>query len=343
MTTMTAYRMIDWQQPGFMEVPVPTPAPDEVRVKVAGVGLCHSDILFLDAAPGRFPYSLPYTLGHEIAGWVDQVGAAVTGLEPGDAVVVSSHSACGICRYCVAGYDNYCTMWSTGLGAGRDGGLATYVVAQRRAIVGPTTLDPRHAGPLADAGYTSFHAVRRVLPKLRPDSTVLVIGAGGLGGYAIQFLEQLSAATVVVVDIAGHRLDLASTYGADVVIEADEHVDERVRAAIGPGGADGVLDFVGADETMKLALASAATLGTVALVGAAGGSAVVSWESVRREVDVFIPQGGTMSDLAAVVRLAEQGRLRMVDELFAFADVPAAYERLRHNELQGRAVVLPNG
>ena len=343
MATMTAYRMIDWHRAEFTDVPVPTPGPGEVRVRVASVGLCHSDILFLDAEPDRFGYTLPFTLGHEIAGWVDEVGAGVAGLAEGDAVVVSSHLSCGACRYCRSGYDNYCTRSTWGLGFGRDGGLANYVLTHRRSIIGPTTLDPRRAGPLADAGYTSYHAVRRILPKLRPGTTALVIGVGGLGGYAVQYLAQLSPAKIVVVDVAPHRLELARSYGAHVAIEVDEHLDERVRAAVGEGGADGVFDFVGADATMKLALASAATLGSVALVGAAGGTAGVSWESVRREVDVFIPQGGTMSDLADVVALAEQGRLQMVDEVFAFADLPAAYERLRRGDLRGRAVVLPNG
>ena len=311
MATMTAYRMIDWHRAAFADVAVPIPGPGEVRVRVASVGLCHSDILFLDAEPDRFGYTLPFTLGHEIAGWVDEVGAGVSGLADGDAVVVSSHFACGACRYCRAGYDNYCTRSTWGLGFGRDGGLANYVLTHRRSIVGPTTLDPRHAGPLADAGYTSYHAVRRILPKLRPGTTALVIGVGGLGGYAVQYLKQLSTAKIVVVDVASHRLELATSYGADA--------------------------------TLKLALASAATLGSVALVGAAGGTAAVSWESVRREVDVFIPQGGTMSDLADVVALAEQGRLQMVDEVFSFAEVPTAYERLRRGDLRGRAVVLPNG
>ena len=95
MATMSAYRMVDWHRPEFMDVPVPTPGPSEVRVRVAGVGLCHSDLLFLDAEPGRFAYTLPFTLSHEIAGWVDAIGAGVTGLREGDAVVVSSHFACG--------------------------------------------------------------------------------------------------------------------------------------------------------------------------------------------------------------------------------------------------------
>ena len=111
MATMTAYRMIEWKQHGYVEVPVPAPGPGEVRVRVAGVGLCHSDILFLDAEPGRFPNSPPYTLGHEIAGWVDEVGPGVTGLSAGDAVVASSHLGCGLCSFCRRGYDNYCTAY----------------------------------------------------------------------------------------------------------------------------------------------------------------------------------------------------------------------------------------
>jgi alcohol dehydrogenase, propanol-preferring len=343
MASMTAYRMVDWQRAEFDELPVPTPGPGEVRVEVAGVGLCHSDILFLDAEPGRFPYELPYTLGHEIAGWVDELGTGVAGLAPGDAVVACSHLACGLCTFCRRGHDNYCTLSAAGLGFGRDGGLANYVIVDRRALVGPTTLDPRHAGPLADAGYTSYHAVRRVLPKLVPGSTALVIGTGGLGSYAIQFIKQLSAAKVVAVDVAAHRLEVAASCGADVTIAADDAVAERVREAVGSDGAEGVFDFVGADATMALALSNAATMGTAALVGAAGGTAQVSWQTVRREVDVFIPQGGTMSDLAEVVALAEQGRLRFFDETFSFGDVPDAYRRLRSGDLRGRAVVLPNG
>jgi propanol-preferring alcohol dehydrogenase len=247
-----------------------------------------------------------------------------------------------VCSYCRRGADNYCTATHASLGFGHDGGLAPFVLVDRRAIVGPTTVDVRHAGPLADAGYTSYHAVKKVLPKLVPGSTVLVIGVGGLGGYAVQYLRMFTAARIVAVDVAAHRLELARGFGADVVIQADGAVADHVRDEIGAGGAEGVFDFVGSDDTMALALASTATMGTAALIGAAGGTARVSWESVRREVDVFIPQGGNMSDLAEVVRLAEQGRLQLVDETFAFDEIPAAYERLRAGDLRGRAVVLPN-
>ena len=168
-------------------------------VEVAGVGLCHSDLLFLDAPAGVFRYELPFTLGHEIAGRVAQAPAG-SGLAEGDAVVVSAHYRCSNCEFCIRGDDNYCSSGGAGLGFGRDGGLAPYVTARRDSVVGPTSLDPVYAGPLADAGCTSYHAVRRVLGRLTPGADALVIGVGGLGGYAVRYLKLLSTARVIAVD-----------------------------------------------------------------------------------------------------------------------------------------------
>jgi propanol-preferring alcohol dehydrogenase len=340
---MTAYRLTHYEAPPeFVEVPVPEPGPGEVLVKVGGVGLCHSDLLFLDAPEGAFPYTLPFTLGHEIGGWVERPGPGVTGVSPGDGVVLSSHLACGHCSYCRRGYDNYCTAHGLGLGFGRDGGLAQFVVAQRRSLVRLDGLDPRHAGPLADAGYTSYHAVKKLLPKLVPGSTAVVIGVGGLGGYAVQYLRLLTAARVIAVDVAQHRLDAIAGLGAETVL-SDASVTARLVEMTGGSGAEGVFDFVGSDATVRTALTLSRPLGSVAIVGAGGGTAPVSWPTVARECEVFIPQGGTVADLQEVVALAEQGTLRMLDELFAFADTPEAYSRLRANQLRGRAVVTPNG
>jgi alcohol dehydrogenase, propanol-preferring len=343
MATMTAYQLTGWQKPAeFVELPVPRPGPGEVLVKVAGVGLCHSDLLFLDVPEGFFDYQLPFTLGHEIAGWVDQLGEGIDDLAVGDGVVVKSRVSCGHCTNCLIGFDNYCMNHQTGLGAGENGGLAAFVVAQRRCLVPLGTLDPRQAGPLADAGCTSYHVVKKAAPRLVPGSTAVVIGAGGLGGYAIQYLRLMTTARVIVVDVAPHRLDLARDMGVAETLLASDSAAESLRQLTDGEGAQAVFDFVGSDDSMALAFGTARTLGSVAVVGAAMGSAPISWASIPRECEVFIPQGGTTQDLHEVVALAERGDLRLENELFAFDQLPLAYERLRAGDLRGRAVVTPN-
>src|SRR3954466_14912376 len=163
---MRAYRLLDWQQPGFDDLPVPEPGADEVLVRVGGVGLCHSDVLFLNSPAGVLPYDVPFTLGHEIAGWVDGLGRGVDGRSDGEAVAVACMSPCWQCRWCLRGADNYCVESWRGRGFGRDGGLAAYVVCDQREVVALGDLDPRDVAPLTDAGATSYHAVQRVRPKL---------------------------------------------------------------------------------------------------------------------------------------------------------------------------------
>jgi propanol-preferring alcohol dehydrogenase len=338
--TMRAYRLRDWQDPGFDDVAAPEPGPGQVRVRVAGVGLCHSDVLFLDMPAGILPYSVPFTLGHEIAGWVDAVGPGVEDLEADAAVAVACMSTCGRCRWCRRGADNYCVDSWHGRGFGLDGGLASHIVVARRDLVSLGGLDPVKAAPLTDAGATSYHAVRRVLAKLRPDSTAVVIGVGGLGGYAVQWLRILSPARIIAVDSREERLPVARDLGAHDVLLAGEGLSKRLREAVGNDGADAVLDFVGSDQTMNAAIRNAATMGSVAIVGQGFGTAQIRFGQLAHDCDVFIPQGAPIAGLADVIALAASGDVVIETEQFAFADTPAAYERLKAGTLNGRAVVL---
>jgi len=336
---MRAYRLNHWQQPGFADVDEPAPAPGQVRVRVAGVGLCHSDLLFLEAAAGLLPYEVPFTLGHEIAGWVDVVGDGVAGPAAGTPVAVACMSPCWNCRWCRRGADNYCVENWRGRGFGRDGGLADYVVVGARELVPLGDLDPVAAAPLTDAGATSYHAVRRVQPKLHPDSTAVVIGVGGLGGFAVQWLRRLTPARVVAVEARPERADAARRLGAAEVVEAGEKLSKRLSEAVGADGADAVLDFVGIDATMRAALRVAAPTGSVAIVGQGFGSAEFRWGATAHDVDLFIPQGATIAELREVVDLAQGGRVEIDSELFGFDETPQAYQRLKAGTLDGRAVV----
>src|SRR5690554_134408 len=233
---MTAYRLLEWGRPAeFVSVDVPTPGPGQVLLKMAAAGLCGSDLHLLDAPPGFFPFDPPFTLGHENAGWVVALGPGATRFAEGDAALASSTSSCGYCEPCLGGWDNYCLdsvnmssrmMTMRVRGIGFDGGLAEYVVAPERELVALRNLDPAIAAPLADAGATSYHAVQTALPVLRPGSTAVVIGAGGLGSYAVQYLRLLSPAKVIAVDLSRQRLDYARELGAHGTVLAGDGAEE---------------------------------------------------------------------------------------------------------------------
>jgi propanol-preferring alcohol dehydrogenase len=218
--TMPAYRINDWlEQPRLMETAVPEPGEGEVLVAVTANGLCHSD-LTMSQIPGDIGaligWRVPFTLGHEIAGTIAAHGPGAYDAPPvGTGVALVSPTSCGRCSYCLAGKDSACPNGLAGRGYGRDGGLASYVVAPVRALIPLGGLDPVAAAPLTDAGATSYHAVRRALPALEPGSTAVVLGAGGLGGFAIQHLKACSPAQVIAVDVSPARLATARELGAE--------------------------------------------------------------------------------------------------------------------------------
>jgi propanol-preferring alcohol dehydrogenase len=338
--TMPAYRVVAWQQqPQLVDAPVPEPAAGEVLIRVAGNGLCHSDAMMSqlpESVGDLLGWRVPFTLGHEIAGHVAAVGEGVAGLALGDAVALVSPTSCGACRYCRRGQDSACLSGGAGRGYGRDGGLTHYVVAPAgRGIVSLGELDPVAAAPLTDAGATSYHAVRRVLPRLLPGSTAVVIGAGGLGSFAVQLLRALSPAEVVAVDTNPARLAFAAELGAQAVLSS---VTELT-----PTSADAVLDFVGVDETIAFGVAAVRPFGAFGVVGAAGGTFRRPWYGgLPRDGEVFGFQGSTIADLEDVVALAATGQIRSEVDVFRLSQVADAYEMLERGELRGRAVVVPD-
>jgi propanol-preferring alcohol dehydrogenase len=228
--------------------------------------------------------------------------------------------------------DNDCPHGLAGRGYGRDGGLAEYVVAGQHAVLPLGGLDPRHAGPLTDAGATAYHAVRRALPRIVPGGTVVVLGAGGLGAFAVQFLRVLSAARVVAVDTDPARLAYAESVGAHEVLPG---LDRTTR------GADAVLDFVGTDATIAAGIAAVRAGGAYGLIGSAGGRLDRPWFGVLpRDGEVFTFQGSTIADAQEVIALAGAGLIRNQVEEFGFEKVAEAYGRLAAGTLTGRAVVL---
>jgi propanol-preferring alcohol dehydrogenase len=224
---MKAFRFNQWKQTAQLEdIPVPEPGPGEALIRIGGAGACHSDLHVMhewgpDFMPVFKHWELPFTLGHENAGWIE--GGDTAGMEINAPVVISPTWSCGRCQPCRTGATNYCDYpdpAGTG-GLGRNGGMAEYMVVPSNTMVALDTLDPAIAAPLTDAGLTSYHAVKQCLPLLLPDTTVVVIGVGGLGHLAVEFLSVLSGARIIAVDREEKSLQMARDKGADLCLPSD--------------------------------------------------------------------------------------------------------------------------
>jgi propanol-preferring alcohol dehydrogenase len=339
-----AVRLVRWQaEPEVLEVEPPQPAPGGVVVKVEGAGLCHSDLHLMEWPEGTLPWSLPFTLGHETAGTVAALGAGVTVFTEGDRVLVYGPWGCGACPHCARGEENLCQERQLGgCGLGIDGGLAEYVaVPSPRLLVPIGDLDPVQAAPLTDAALTSYHAIKRELPRLVPGSTVVVIGVGGLGHMAVQLLRELTPSRVVAVDPRASARQLALDAGAAAALDSAGLEPGDVRAESGSGAAL-VLDFVGSDETLRLAASVVAVGGHVSMVGLAGGKLPTGAGSpLPIEWTAGKPSWGTLPELHEVVALAHAGGLEVEVERLSLDEAVEGYRRLRSGEVVGRAVVVP--
>jgi alcohol dehydrogenase, propanol-preferring len=351
MTGMQALRLTDWHRDATLqEVDRPTPGPGEVVIQVGGAGACHSDLhLMHDFSAGQVPWSPPFTLGHEHAGWVHELGEGVAGLNPGDPVAVVGAWGCGRCARCRAGRETYCEDPTSapvpggGGGLGLDGGMAEYLLVPdpRFLVPLPEGLSPAMAAPLTDAALTPYHAVRRSLAKLTPGCTAVVIGAGGLGHMAVQILSAITAARVIVVDPKPEALQLAKTSGADLVLAPGEDVVDQIRGATQSHGADVVLDFVGSDSSLVTAAACVRQLGDLTIVGIAGGTLPVSFFALPYECSVQTTYWGNRSELIEVLDLAARGRLQADLTTFPLEEAAAVYGRLAAQDITGRAVITP--
>lgn len=345
---MKALQITAWHSaPELREVAEPVPGAGEVVIRVAAAGACHSDLHILKDFDGeKTGWTLPFTLGHENTGWVHATGAGVRGIEHGQPVAVYGAWGCGQCRTCQLGMDNYCAYAlgrrPRGGGLGRDGGLAEFMlVPDSRFLVPLGDLDPVAAAPLTDAGLTPYHAVKRSLPLLVPGSTTVVIGIGGLGHLAVQVLRAVCATRIVAVDTRPDALSLAQRSGAHHSLAAGDNAAAEIRELSTARGADLVLDFVGSESTLQLAVAVARPLSHITLVGLAGGRYPFGFNTVPYEANLATTYWGSRPDLVELLDLARGGHLDTKIQRFALTDAPSMYELLAAGGITGRAVVVP--
>lgn len=342
---MRAVRFVEVGRPAeIVDVPKPVPGPGEVLIRVAGAGVCHSDLHVLDHGIG---IEGPFTLGHENAGWIEALGSGVRGWQEGDAVAVYGPWGCGSCHTCQTSAENYCERHASiptyGGGLGSDGGMAEYmIVPSARLLVPLGDLDPITTAPLSDAALTPYHAIKAALPLLTPDASVLVLGVGGLGHMAVQILRALTPAKLIAGDIDPSKLAHAKELGADHVLNTgDKTAREEIRDLVGERGVTVALDFVGAQPTIDLATGTVGRNSRVTVVGLGGGTVHYAVDSPPYGTQVTIPYWGSRTELMEVIALAQSGRIKATVEQFKLEQATEVYQRLRDGKIQGRAVLVP--
>ena len=345
---MRAYRLLKAQaQPEFQDVPDPHAGPGQVVVKVAASGLCHTDFIVIGREQSYWGANPPpFTLGHEVAGWVEDVGAGVKGFKRGDAVAVNpGWGSCGHCHMCRQGEENHCLEQKAirAPGVGFDGGHAPYILVPEARFLAPIgDLDPVLAAPLTDAGITTYSAIKPSIPNIYPGSTAVVIGIGGLGFYAVQFLRQLTGARVVAVDSNEARLKLAQEHGADVAIKSGPDAAAQIRDLTKGIGASFVIDCVGINPTLATGIAALSWRGRLTMVGAGGGSAPFDFFKVPPGASLGTSLNGGSVALQEVIDMAALGRIKVIVDRYGFNDIAKGYDDFEHGKLVGRAVILPS-
>jgi propanol-preferring alcohol dehydrogenase len=291
---------------------------DESIVRVLACGVCHSD---LHVTEGLFGSELPLVPGHEIVAEDEQLGN----------VLVYAPWGCGQCRFCRATEEMICP---DGREAGlfQDGGYAEYMrVPARRYLYPIGDLDPVQAAPLGCGGLTPYRAVKQAREWLGPGSRALVLGAGGLGQFGIQFLRLMTDATVHVGDPSAAKRELALSLGAE--------------EAAAPADLDGpytaVLDFVGSEDSLSHAARLVDRQGIAMVIGLFGGRIPFGVGAVPHEAHFLSSIWGSRDELAELIDLAQRERLDYTIDTMPLEQAQAAHDQIRSGQARGRIVLLP--
>ncbi|MCX2754495.1 NAD(P)-dependent alcohol dehydrogenase [Gordonia sp. 4N] len=325
------------------EVPAPeVTGPFDVIVKIGGAGVCRTDLHILEGQwEEKSGVALPYTIGHENAGWVDAVGDAVTNVAVGDKVILHPLITCGLCRACRFGDDVHCEN-SQFPGIDTNGGYAEFLKTTARSVVRiDDSLEPADVAALADAGLTAYHAAAKVARLTRPGDTCVVIGAGGLGHIGIQVLAAISAVRIIVVDRNPDAVGLAQQIGADIGIVADGSHVEKVLELTGGHGAEAVLDFVGEGGATAEGTAMLRRAGNFFVVGYGENINVPTIDVISTEINYIGNLVGSYNDLGELMDLAARGKVKLHTSTYALDDFQQALDDLDAGRVRGRAILVP--
>jgi NAD+-dependent secondary alcohol dehydrogenase Adh1 len=319
--------------------------PLDVIVRMGAAGLCRTDLHIQEGQwAEKSQVVLPYTPGHENAGWVHEIGSGVTNVAVGDTVIVHPFIACGLCPPCRRGDDMHCLNGSFP-GINRDGGFANFLQTSARSVVKlAPTLEPKDIAALADAGLTAIHAVKKAVPILKPGTYAVVIGAGGLGHIGIQCLKAMTSAQIIVIDPSENALALAGELGADhtVKVGGSKHVD-TVKEMTDGLGAEAIIDFVGEKGAIEDGIAMVRDGGFYYVIGYGENINIPTIDVISREISFIGNLVGTYTDLEELMTLTAQGQVTLHTSTYPLDAINDAMADLDGGRLQGRGILIPAG
>lgn len=325
------------------EIPTPTPSAGEVLIKVAGCGVCHTDLHYIDHGVPTFKKP-PLVLGHEVSGTVAGLGAGVSQWKEGARVLLPAVYGCGQCAMCRAGRENICEKMVM-FGNNVDGGYAEYMLAPAKDVIAlPDELPLVESAIIADAVTTPYHAVVN-RGQVKPGDNVVVVGCGGIGLNLVQVASAVGA-RVIAIDVVDSKLEWAKKLGAQATINAKnvERVDKEVRKLTGGGGADIGFEAIGNPVTQAQTFSCVRTGGRFVVVGYSDKPMTLDAGRVMfREMDIVGSLGCRAVDYPRVLELARQGKIKvkeLVTAQFPLEQVNAAFDTLRNGE-GIRSVIAP--
>lgn len=333
-----------WVEYGDVPDPKITKGSD-VIVRIGGAGVCRTDLHVIEGIwrPHMDPTGdalLPIILGHENAGWIEDVGAEVEGLKKGDPVIVHPKISNGTCIACRRGQDMHGEGTFPGLDS--DGGYAEALVTSERNIIKlPKSLLPKEVAPFSDAGLTAYRAAKKATRHLLPGEFCVVIGAGGLGHIGIQVLRAMCAAEIIVVDTSDLSLSLAQNCGADHLVKADGGEVDAVLSITKGHGAEAVLDFVGEKGTTRKGLEMTRAAGSYYVIGYGEDIKIPTVDLVITEKNIIGNLVGTWAELTELMELANRGLVDLTTQEFPLKDANLALQALNEGKIRGRAVLVP--
>jgi NAD+-dependent secondary alcohol dehydrogenase Adh1 len=318
--------------------------PLDVVVRIGAAGLCRTDLHIKEGQwAEKSGVALPYTPGHENAGWVHEVGAAVTNVEVGDTVIVHPFISCGLCKQCRAGNDMHCPNGSFP-GIDRDGGFADFLQTSARSVVKlDQGLDPKDIAALADAGLTAIHAVKKAIPVLTSGTRAVVIGAGGLGHIGVQCLKAMTPAEIIVIDPSEPALALARELGADHTVTVDGTHVETVKELTDGVGAEAIIDFVGEKGAIEDGIEMVQDGGFYYVIGYGENIDIPTIDVISREISFIGNLVGTYNDLQELMTLTAQGQVSLHTTTYPLEGINDAMADLDGGRLQGRGILVPAG